>query len=200
MTPRKYELKRRAEQQQRTRQTIVEATLELHGSVGPARTTISAIAKRAGVRRMTVYRHFPDERSLFEACTTHGFATYPPPDPTPWRKIADPEERLRRGLGELYAYYRLTGSMWVKFLRDAEEIEVLAELGVAPYLEYLDKVREVLAVGWGARGERRRRRLMAALGHALELGSWISLTQRQGLDDEQAVEFMVRMVGCVARD
>jgi AcrR family transcriptional regulator len=196
---RKYELKRRAEHQERTRQRIVEAALQLHGTVGPAKTTISAIAERAGVRRMTVYRHFPDERALFEACTTHGYATYPPPDPRPWRRIADPEDRLRRGLRELYAYYRLTGSMWAKFLRDADEIPVLAELGVAPYLEYLEMVREVLAVGWGARGERRRR-LHAALGHALELQSWISLTGQQGLADEQAVDFMVRMVRCVTHD
>jgi AcrR family transcriptional regulator len=145
---------------------------------------------------MTVYRHFPDERALFEASTTHGYATYPPPDPTPWKEIADPEERLRRGLGELYAYYCLTGSMWVKFLRDAEEIPALAELGVAPYLEYLETLREVLAAGWGARGERRRR-LLAALGHALESHSWISLTDRQGLDDEQAVDSMVKSVRCV---
>ncbi len=196
---RKYELKRRAEHQEQTRQRIVEAALQLHGTVGPARTTISAIAERAGVRRMTVYRHFPDERALFEACTTHGYATYPPPDPAPWREISDPEERLRRGLGELYAYYRLTGSMWVKFLRDADEIPALAELGVAPYLEYLETLREVLAVGWGARGKRRKR-LIAALGHTLELQSWISLTERQGLDDNQAVDFMVRMVRCVTRD
>ena len=196
---RKYELKRRAEHQERTRQRIVEAALGLHGTVGPAKTTISAIAERAGVRRMTVYRHFPDERALFEACTTHGYAAYPPPDPALWKEIADPEERLRRGLGELYAYYRLTGSMWVKFLRDADEIPVLAELGVAPYLGYLEMVREVLAVGWGVRGKRRER-LVAALGHALELQSWISLTERQGLDDEQAVNFMVRTVRCATRD
>ena len=196
---RKYELKRRAEHQERTRQRIVEAALGLHGTVGPAKTTISAIAERAGVRRMTVYRHFPDERALFEACTTHGYAAYPPPDPALWKEIADPEQRLRRGLGELYAYYRLTGSMWVKFLRDADEIPVLAELGVAPYLGYLEMVREVLAVGWGVRGKRRER-LVAALGHALELQSWISLTERQGLDDEQAVDFMVRTVRCATRD
>ena len=117
----------------------------------------------------------------------------------PERRSHDPEERLRRGLGELYAYYRLTGSMWVKFLRDADEIPVLAELGVAPYLGYLEMVREVLAVGWGVRGKRRER-LVAALGHALELQSWISLTERQGLDDEQAVNFMVRTVRCATRD
>jgi AcrR family transcriptional regulator len=194
---RKYELKRRAEGQERTRQRIVEAALRLHGTVGPARTTISAIAEQAGVRRMTVYRHFPDERALFEACTAHGYATFPPPDPAPWRGIDDPEERLRRGLGELYAYYRLTGSMWAKFLRDAEEVPVLAELGVGPYLEYLESVRGVLAAGWGVRGKRRAR-LIAGLGHALELQSWISLTERQGLDDEQAVDFMVRAVRCVS--
>jgi hypothetical protein len=82
-------------------------------------------------------------------------------------------------------------------LRDADEVPVLAELGVEPYLEYLETVREVLAVGWGARGQRHER-LNVALGHALELQSWISLTERQGLDDEQAVDFMVRTVRCVS--
>jgi hypothetical protein len=82
-------------------------------------------------------------------------------------------------------------------LRDAEEVPVLAELGVGPYLEYLESVRGVLAAGWGVRGKRRER-LIAGLGHALELQSWISLTGRQGLDDEQAVDFMVRAVRCVS--
>jgi hypothetical protein len=87
--------------------------------------------------------------------------------------------------------------MWVNVLHDADKLSIVAELGVAPYLEYLETLREVLAVGWGARGKRRKR-LIAALGHALEIHSWSSLTERQGLDDEQAVDFMVRTVRCMA--
>ena len=101
---RRYELKRGAEQQEATRRSIVEATMGLHESVGPARTTVSAVAERAGVQRLTVYRHFPDERALLAACSGHWVATNPAPDPGPWRKIRDPQERLRRALGEIYAF------------------------------------------------------------------------------------------------
>src|SRR5918992_694895 len=97
---RKLKLKRRAERMEETRRRIVEATVALHTTVGPARTSISAIAERAGVQRLTVYRHFPDEQSLFRACTSHGLAADLPPDPAAWRHIADPEARLRTALAE----------------------------------------------------------------------------------------------------
>src|SRR5919107_5906511 len=104
--PRKYEKKRRAEQESETRQRILEAMVDLHREVGPARTTISAIAERAGVERLTVYRHFPDERSMFEACTTHYATEVPQPDPASWADIDDPAERLRAVLLNFYDYYR----------------------------------------------------------------------------------------------
>src|ERR1700704_615036 len=102
---RKYELRKRAERQEETRRRIVEAAIELHGTVGPARTSVSAIAARAGVQRHTYYRHFPDERSLGLACSGLYMERNPLPDPAPWRAIRDPEKRLRRCLGDLYAYY-----------------------------------------------------------------------------------------------
>src|SRR5919107_1985901 len=104
--PRKYQKIRRAEQQAETRQRIVEAMVALHREVGPARATISAIAERAGVERLTVYRHFPDERSMFEACTTHYATEVPQPDPASWADIDDPAERLRAVLLTFYEYYR----------------------------------------------------------------------------------------------
>ena len=64
-------MKRRAEQLEETRQRIVDATVALHEEVGPARTTVTAIAQRAGVSRPTVYNQFPDDRSLFAACSGH---------------------------------------------------------------------------------------------------------------------------------
>src|ERR687895_1195492 len=101
---RRYELKKRAERLADTRRRITEATIELHRTVGPAATQISEIARRAGVRRMTVYNHFPDEATLFAACSAHWRALHPAPDLARWRVIAEPGERLRVGLGELYAW------------------------------------------------------------------------------------------------
>ena len=195
---RRYKLKRRAEKQEETRRRIVEATVGLHESVGPARTTVSAVAQRAGVQRLTVYRHFPDERSLLDACSTHWVATNPAPDPTPWRKIRDPEERLAEALGEIYAFYGRTEPMMTNLVRDAPKIPALAEL-LAPYGQYLAAARDILAAGWGARGKRREL-LLAALGHALDFATWRSLVRGQGLDRDLAVEFMVRAARCAARD
>lgn len=189
---RKYESRRRAEKQEETRRRITEAAVELHGSVGPARTTISAVAERAGVQRLTVYRHFPDQGALLAACSGHWTAANPPPDPTPWREVEDPEERLRAALGEVYAYYGRTEGMMSNVLRDAPRMPALAEL-LSPYGGYLGAVRDVLAAGWGAR-EERREVLLAAIGHALDFGTWRSLVRQQGLDDEQAVELMVETV------
>src|SRR5215207_1299 len=105
---RKYEMKRRARRQEETRRRITEAAVELHQDLGPANTTISALAQRAGVQRLTVYRHFPDERALLCACSAHYKAHNPAPDPQPWSEISDPEDRLRRALLETYAYHRRT--------------------------------------------------------------------------------------------
>src|SRR6476469_5926026 len=115
---RPYRMKRRAESQRRTRERITESAVALHGTVGPARTTMSAVAEQAGVRRSTLYRHFPDEASLFEACSAHWAAANPPPDLVAWSLVGDPGERLTQALGELYAFYGRTESMFENLLRD----------------------------------------------------------------------------------
>lgn len=186
---RKYELKQRAESLSATRARIVAATVELHDSLGPARTTISAIAERAGVQRLTVYRHFPDERSLFEACSNHWAAENPAPDPAAWAVVDDPDERLRVALVEIYAFFRRTEGMTGNLLRDLPDSPVLQEVA-EPFLAYWEGVREVLANGWTTRG-RKPRLLHAVIGHAIEFETWRSLTQHEGLDDAEAVEAMV---------
>src|SRR5512132_3547504 len=108
---RPYRMKRRAELEEQTRARIAESAAALHEELGPARTSISAVAERAGVRRSTVYRHFPDEPALFAACSAHWAAANPVPDLDRWAAIEDPDERLRRSLEELYAYYRRTQGM-----------------------------------------------------------------------------------------
>jgi AcrR family transcriptional regulator len=194
---RRYEKKRRAELEAETRRRITESAVELHGSVGPARTSISAVAERAGVRRSTVYRHFPDEAALFAACSTHWAAANPTPDLARWSSISDPEQRLQSALGELYAFYRRTEQMLENLHRDEHTVPVVKRL-FGGFREYLSAARETLVRGWPARG-RRRQEIRAAIGHALAFTTWRSLTREQGMDDGQAAELMGRLVAGVAR-
>ena len=171
---RKYELKKRAQEMAKTHARITEAAIELHGTVGPSRTTMSAVAEKAGVERRTLYRHFPTEADLFAACSTHYFAVNPWPDLDSWGAIHDPQQRLERALDELYAYYERTEPMLSNVLRDAELVESARD-GVAPLNEFLNEAAEVLTVGRGARG-RRRALLIGALRHALAFSTWRSLS------------------------
>ena len=195
---RKYEMRRRARRQEETHRRITEAAVELHQAVGPANTTISAIAERAGVQRLTVYKHFPDERALLAACSSHYEAENPVPDVVPWTRIPDPEERLRRALAETYAYHRRTEPMMSKVLRDAQIHAPTLEVTV-PYLRHWDRARYVLVTGWGAE-DQRLKVLLAALGHALEFWTWRSLVHERGLTDEEAIELMVGMVRSLMRE
>jgi AcrR family transcriptional regulator len=192
---RKYELKQRAESITATRERIVEATVELHDSLGPARTTVSAIAERARVQRLTVYRHFPDEHALFQACSAHWTARHPKPDPSSWAAVDDPEARLRIALTAIYAFYRSTEGMTGNLLRDLPTSPVLSEVA-APFVEYWQTVREVLDRGWRSRGHKRVL-LRATIGHAIEFETWRSLTRGQDLGDDDAVETMVRLARAV---
>jgi AcrR family transcriptional regulator len=190
---RKYEKKARAEAEAQTRRRITESAVELHGSLGPARTTMSAVAEHAGVRRSTLYRHFPDERALFGACSAHWAEENPPPDITRWEKIKDPDERLDVALEELYAYYRRTEDMLDNLLRDEATVPVVAEL-FAPFHQFLAMATEILMRGRGLRGNAAKR-TRAAIGHALAFRTWEDLTRSQGLDDGQAVALMSALVG-----
>jgi AcrR family transcriptional regulator len=189
---RAYRQTRRAEASAETRERIVDAAIHLHTTVGPARTTISAIAERAGVERLTVYRHFPREEELFRACVTHGWERFPPPDHRVWAKIADPERRLRTALTELYAYYAAVGDALAVIVRDFPRVPTLATLN-APYLATWEVMGDVLTRGWNRRG-RRREMLLAAIAHSLDLSTWESLVRRQSIPEEDAVELLVRLV------
>lgn len=175
-----------------TRRRIVQAAIELHTTIGPSRTTITAVAARAGVQRLTVYRHFPSDEELLEACVVHGWELNAPPDAERWRRIHDPERRLRTALGELYEYYGRVGDAFLVLQRDFPRVPLLARLN-EPYFAQWTVMRDVLAHGWGRRGARRRQ-LLAALEHALDLRTWESLVRERGLSDEEAVGLLVRMV------
>jgi AcrR family transcriptional regulator len=189
---RKYEKKARAEAEAQTRLRITESAVELHGSLGPARTSMSAVAEHAGVRRSTLYRHFPDERALFGACSAHWAAENPPPDISLWSAVEDPAARLDGALSDLYAYYGRTEEMMDKLLRDAQTVEIVHEL-MRAYRAFLEQAVEILMYGRGLRGNAAKR-TRAAIGHALTFGTWQDLTGSQGLDDRRAIELMRRFV------
>jgi AcrR family transcriptional regulator len=189
-SPRPYTKTRRAELEQQTRERITEAAVELHGSLGPARTTISAIAQRADVQRATVYRHFPDEGSLFAACSAHWRAQNEPPDLAAWAAIRDPAARLAVALAELYGWYGRTQQMLELLIRDLPVVPAVQSQFRLP--GYLDAAADVLLAGRRERGAARRR-ARAALGHAVAFQTWLSLVRQQRLTNAEAIRLMERM-------
>jgi AcrR family transcriptional regulator len=184
---RRYRLKQRAKRQEKTRQRIVEAAVDLHGTVGMARTTVTQIAERAGVGRQTFYRHFPDELALGRACSGLYWERNPFPDPESWRAVSDPYERLEVALRESYAYHRRTEAMISRALADAADSPIMS-----PYHDHWRRAADVVASAWRVRG-RKRLFLRAAIGHAITFPTWQSLVRDQGLNDQQAVELMHRL-------
>jgi AcrR family transcriptional regulator len=185
---RTYRKRRRAAQEDETRRRITEATVELHGTVGPARTTVSAIAERAGVQRATVYRHFPDERALIGACSAHWREANPRPDIAAWAAVEDPDARLRAALAELYAWYDRTEYMLEKVTRDAAVVEPLRQQ-LAGLAGWYDAAADVLSEGRSGDAALGR----AAIAHALAFDTWRSLVRRQGLGSAEAVDLMARL-------
>lgn len=188
---RKYEMRTRAERVEATKRRIVEAAVELHEQVGPARASRSSIAERAGVDRQTYYRHFPDERSLFSACTGLYMSRNPLPEPGSWREIENPDERLRHGLEEIYAYYEANKGMLSSVIRDAEIHPVTQEMVSQSMAPQLAELSAALAAGW-ARGRKTR----AAIDLALGFHTWRSLVHESGLSVNQAATLMAQVVRC----
>ena len=184
---RTYTLQRRAEAQAETRRRIVEAAIGLHSTVGPANTTVSMIAEKAGVQRNTFYAHFPDERSMLLACSGHSLALDPLPDAEAWRSIADAAERLRVGLCAIYAWYERNESLVACVLRDAQTHALVREISALRYGPEMAKWHDVLGAGLKA-----KQRPMLAL--ALSYHSWRTLTREAGLKQADVVKAMVRAV------
>ena len=192
----KYEMKIRAERQRQTRERIVAATVALHEQVGPARTTISEVARRAGVKRMTVYNNFPDDDSLLGACQAHWLALHPPPDPTPAFALQDPAERLQTVLSGLYAWYRENEQMLANIQRDRSLLPALEARAAATFDPQFAQLADALTTGWQSHA-RLTTRLHAAIALALNFWTWRCLAQ-VGLDDETAAELMADAATCAA--
>lgn len=191
LMPRTYELKRRAERQAATRRKIIDAAIELHRTKGPARTTLSDIARLAGVQRHTLYRHFPSARDVGLACSGLYMELNPPPDVEEWRTIADPEERLKRGLGDLYEWFEQVEDMLARVIRDAEVDPVTREmfqLRAGAWMPAIEcALTEDLPSG---------KRVRAALQLALDLRTWQRLTRGSGLSNAEAVDVMLAAIRC----
>jgi AcrR family transcriptional regulator len=185
-------MKRRAELEEQTRKRITESAIALHEQLGPARTTISAIAEHAGVRRSTVYRHFPDEDALFAACSSEWRAANPPPNPSTWAEIQEPTARTETALRDLYAFYRRTQPMYTSLLRDEPLVPTLQHL-LSDFHGYLRTLQDVLMADRGLHGQTARR-THAAIGHALAFPTWHSLTHTQGLPNNDAVAMMCLLI------
>jgi len=189
---RRYEKRARAAHEQATRTRIVEAAIALHGTVGPARTTVSAIAENAGVRRATVYHHFPDERALMLGCSGTWAERNPPPDPATWMELDDPSARLEAALEALYRWYEAVEPMLSAVLRDIEAMPIIGEIQ-QQRLAYLSRVEEGLAAGWKPADTR----LRATIGLALDFFAWRTLSER-GLTRDDAVAVMASAVRAAA--
>ncbi len=180
-----------------TRRRITEAAVELHETVGPARTTVSAVAEKAGVQRHTYYAHFPEIEDLYRACTAHYVERHPLPDPSPWAEIADAEERMRRALSEVYAYYSDTEAMMSNVLRDGQ-LDPRGQESMVMLYQHWGRMRDTIADAFGT-GEEYREDLLAAVTLALDFQTWRTLVRGQGLDVERAVGLMVGTVRCLVR-
>jgi AcrR family transcriptional regulator len=180
---RPYTLKARARRREEIHRRITMATVDLHRTVGPARTTVSEIAKRAGVRRATVYNHFPSDLELIDACSSHWVAENPPPDPAPWGEIRDPARRAEVALAAMYDYYDRGKDMLENVLRDEPLVPALAEINRRKWWPAIEQLVELLAGGWGGGpGDAERR---ASLRVALDFFTWQTLA-RSGLSNERA--------------
>src|SRR5918993_5222008 len=191
-----YQMTKRAETQAQTRQRILATAIELHATIGPAQTTIIAVAKNAGIPRSTVYRHFQDEAALIVACSIHWQSENQPPDPGPWTTIDDPDKRLQTALTEIYSYYAGTGLMLDNVLRDETTMPILTEL-LGRFRQYMATVHELLMAGRAARGAARRR-TSAAISHALAFSTWRTLAQQ--LTNDEAAALMVQLTATSAQE
>lgn len=188
MEKRKYKMTRRAQEQERTRQKIVAATMALHGSVGPKATTISAVAEKAGVQRLTVYRHFPDEESLFLACSTQWLSENAPPNISDWADQRNPQKRTAHALLSLYGYFGETRDMWQLVYRDIDQVPAM-QRPLDEFHDYLSSIRDDLLAGWQPKG-RKSQPLRATVGHVLRFDTWNSL-KSQNLSDTQMTDLAI---------
>jgi AcrR family transcriptional regulator len=188
---RRYHMRERARTLEETRRRIVEATMQLHEEIGPRATTMSAIADRAGVQRLTVYRHFPDETAVFKACTSHWLDLNPLPDQSAWEAIQDPVLRFQTAISAFYDYYSRTRRMWTAAFRDAPDVPALHE-PMAEVANYLQNAAEDLIAPLGNGNVVGN--VAPTVRHALQFSTWAEL-DGQGISNSGKVELVTGWLG-----
>lgn len=184
MEKRRYTQGKRAESREETRQRILAAAGELHEELGPRLTSISALAERAGVQRLTVYRHFPDEQALIAACSSHWLDRHPLPDPARWAALTDPVEQARTALTALYVYYQGTQRMLAAIHRDEPLVPAVRE-PLSQMRRLVQDIADRLVIAQSA-----PRQLRTTLRHAVQFSTWRSL-EEAGLDDGEKADLVL---------
>jgi AcrR family transcriptional regulator len=193
---RQYRQSVRAKKTASTRERIVEAAIQLHGTVGPAHTSLSAVARKAGVSRPTLYSHFPDEASLFHACTRHWMSRDPPPNPAAWLEIDDPRQRIGTALGEIYTHYTRNERMIGNVFRDMYLVESMRSFNVPLVEASFAAMTEILGSPFHDTPDLAVRR-RATVSVAISFNTWKSLVKSEGLTNQEAAELMAHLVACV---
>jgi AcrR family transcriptional regulator len=197
---RPYRMTRRAEQVDETRQRITEAAVRLHTTVGPAHSSIAAVAEEAGVTRLTVYRHFADLDALFAACRAHWSAQNPRPDAGAWPEIPRLEARARRAFGELYGWYRDHADELYPINRDAAAMPLSAQQATETGNRMLADALLAGHAGADVDSDGEGRLLRAVARHLVDFLTWRSLVIQQGLTDREAVDVAVRLLTAMEED
>lgn len=187
-TTRPYVMRDRADSVEATKLRITEAAVHLHETLGPARTTLSAIAQQAGVQRQTLYRHFEDEAAMVAACSAHYWSGLVWPDAAAWESLPSLTERLSAAIPEVYAFHSATESMIANVLRDAEVSSSVRE-SLRPYEAFFAAVVDSVCADLPSDDHRR-----ALVAHALDFRTWRSLAGRHRLTTEEIVAAMTTMV------
>jgi AcrR family transcriptional regulator len=195
MKKRKYRKSRRAEQEEQTRDKIVDAAMALHEEIGPRATSISAIAERAGVQRLTVYRHFKDDVAIFQACSSRWFELNPPPDPALWQELAPALQRTEDALRNIYTYYAANARMLNRVYSDAADVPALQEVMVG-FKSYLDQIGNDLLKAWQPESKKRND-VTVLINHALQFPTWESFSQEK-MKDKRIAEVMAKCIERIA--
>lgn len=195
MNKRKYRKTRRAEQEEQTRDRIVDAAMALHEELGPRATTIKAIAERAGVQRLTVYRHFEDDVAIFQACSSRWLELNPPPDPSRWQALPSAAQRTEQALRQIYTYYAVNARMLNRVYSDEAAVPALREV-MAGFRSYLEGVANDLLKAWQPESKKRKD-LKALITHALQFSTWESFSEDK-LKERRIAEMMTRCIGSIA--